>query len=205
MAYLRNEAVDTLLRSYRAYYNITIYKDTVTEEERMMTEEAEQYSLFDPEAREKRPNPIYKNSFTDLPLVARGEYYESAQQYILHKKAEVWSANNEEFIYLFSVEHLTAELYRQIEAFCQENGLAQAHIGKGHMYTYITPMIICESAEPEALKLLKKCRIYKNFLFSIHGWMEFHTAAYITGEDRMVTNSRGKCVEKTMKKVFGTR
>lgn len=171
MKYTRSQAVESLLKSFQAYYNLTLYN---------------------------KENPAPEK----LPLTAVGEYYETSQQYILHRKAEVWSANCEEFLFLFSCERLTADLYREMEAYAHEEGMKRAHIGKGHMYTYITPLVICHEADEDAKRLVKKCRTYKSFLFSIHGWMEMHTAVLECASDTITTNARGKCVGKTLKGVL---
>ena len=144
----------------------------------------------------------YQEGELPLPLLSLGEYYETAQQYILHRKAEVWSANCEEFLYMFSTAHLTADECRRMLAYAQEDGMQRAHIGKGHMYTYITPLILCDTAEEEAIRLLKKCRTYRSFLFSIHGWMEMHTAVLVMEKGKLYTNPRGKCLVKNLRGIL---
>ena len=43
-----------------------------------------------------------------------------------------------------------------------------------HIYSYITAIFVCDSCDEEAERTLKKCKIFKNFKFSIHGWI-YHT------------------------------
>lgn len=146
---------------------------------------------------------IYKSEDENARLVARCEYYEKSQSFAVSKKATLWEANCEEFIYLFSVDTLDMETFKRCRDFAYEDGMERAHIGPGHMYTYITPIFVCESASKEAMQALRKCRIYKNFKFSLHGWMDFHVAACILDEDKfIITNPAGKCVGKTLKKVL---
>ena len=116
------------------------------------------------------------------PLTAICEFFEHSEKFVLSRKAELWSADCEEFIYLFDVE--------------------RAHIGPGHMYTYITPVFICDACDEEARKALKKCRIYQSFHFSLHGWMDFHAAVLEVNHNKITTNRNGKCVEKVMKNVL---
>lgn len=135
-------------------------------------------------------------------LVAVCEYFERSQKYVLSRKAELWSANCEEFIYLFHIETLTEDFYKQCIDYALEDGLKRAHIGPGHMYTYITPVFICNSSDEKAKKLLKKCRIYKSFKFSLHGWMDFHTAVVEVSNDTITTNKSGKCVGQNLEKAL---
>lgn len=136
------------------------------------------------------------------PLAAVCEFFEHSEKFVLSRKAELWSAECEEFIYLFETERLTLELYEKCRDFAREDGLKRAHIGPGHMYTYITPVFVCDSCDEDARKALKKCRIYQSFHFSFHGWMDFHVAVLEVGDDRITTNRSGRCVEKIMKKVL---
>lgn len=165
----RNQAIEMLLKSYKAYYNITTYDDS------------------------------------KAPLVAFCEFYEHSQKYVLSRKAELWSADSEEFIYLFDIPHLTLELFEQWKSYAYEDGMKRIHVGPGHMYSFITPIFICDSCDEEAIKALKKCRIYKSFHFSFHGWMDFHVAAVILNDNRIEKNPSGRMTAKILKKVLFTK
>jgi hypothetical protein len=135
-------------------------------------------------------------------LKAVCEFYEHSEKFVLTRKAELWSANCEEFIFLFDIENLTKELYEKYRDYAHEKGLAMANIGPGHMYTYITPVFVCDTCDAEVVKLVKKCRIYKSFQFSLYGWMDYHVAVYETLNNKIFTNRSGKCVEKVLKNVL---
>lgn len=162
----RQEAIDKLLKSYVAYYNITM------------------------------------NESEDEHFVARCDFFEFAQKYVLSKKAELWSAKSEEFIYLYNISHLTVDLYEQYINSAYEDGKARMTIGPGHMYSYITPIFICDSMDSEVAKKIKKCRLYKSFHFSLHGWMDVHVAAVTLSDNRIYANSSAHYVTKILKKVL---
>ncbi len=137
------------------------------------------------------------------PLTAICEFFEHGEKYVLSKAANLWSADCEEFVYLFDMEHLSREEFEKCRDFAHEDGMKRAHIGPGHMYTYITPVFICDTCDEDARRALKKCRIYKSFRFSLHGWMDFHTAVLeVSDNNRITTNSSGRCVEKVLKNVL---
>ena len=166
MEYTVESAVEKLLASFRAYYNIT-------------------------EKQEK-----------EIPVRAVCEYYEKSQRYVVSQKAELWSENSEEFIFLFQMERLTEELFAKCRDYAYEKGMEMAHIGPGHMYTYITPIFVCETCDEEARKALKKCRIFKSFRFSFHGWMDLHAAVLEVNHNLISSNAGGRSVEKVMKNVL---
>ncbi|MCM1134534.1 MAG: hypothetical protein NC400_03070 [Clostridium sp.] len=114
-------------------------------------------------------------------LTAICEFFEHTEKYVLSRQANLWTANCEEFVYLFNVEKLSKEIFEQCRDFAYEDGMKRAHIGPGHMYTYITPIFVCDACEDSARAAVKKCRIYKSFKFSVHGWMDFHTAVLEVG------------------------
>jgi hypothetical protein len=104
----------------------------------------------------------------------------------------MWEANCHEYVYVFSVPRLTPEVYKNCERVAYENGMDLIEPKKDHMYTYITCLILADETEPEAVKALKKCRIEKSFRFSLHGWMELHTAVLDRENGRTYTNRSGR-------------
>lgn len=145
---------------------------------------------------------IYPSEENQRPFLARCDYFEHSEKYVLSKKAELWSADSEEFLYLFDVPHLTVEEYERCMKLASEDGMNRMHIGPGHMYSYITAVIICDSADPEAVKALKKSRIHKSFHFSFHGWMDYRAVLVTANSDCIATNGAGRCITKIVKKVL---
>mgnify|MGYP001101998255 CR=1 FL=1 len=94
-----------------------------------------------------------------LPLAALCEFFEHAEKYVLSRQANLWTANCEEFVYLFSVERLTKDMFERCRDYAREDGMKRAHIGPGHMYTYITPIFLCDTCEEDARAAVRKCRI----------------------------------------------
>lgn len=137
-----------------------------------------------------------------LPLRALCEYYEQAERYVLFRRANLWTTQSEEFIYLYEMPVLTLDLFEQCLAEAQAAGMELAHIGPGHMYTYITPIFVCDSSEPAALKALKKTSIHKTFRFSFHGWMDVNLAVYEADSKTITSNRAGKSVKKVLEKVL---
>ena len=189
----RKEAVERLLSGYRRYYNVTRFDggfNPPPEEYKGICEAGK----LTPPALSEEPS-----------LVAVCEYYEKAEQYFLFKSNELWATHQEEFIFLFSIKNLTQEIFETCRDYAYEEGMKLAHIGPGHMYSYISPVFVCETAEPEAVKALEKCKIYKSFKFSFHGWMDFHTACFEASKRKLYFNHSGLCMKKNLEKVLGLR
>ena len=136
------------------------------------------------------------------PITARCDFFEHSGQYVISKKAELWSADNEEFLYVLSIPHLTLELYEQWRDYVQAEAMERIHVEPGHMASYITPIFICDTCDEAARKALKKCRIYKSFHFSLHGWMDHHTALVELSTGQIDGNLGGRHTAKILKKVL---
>lgn len=190
MNYTGEHAVNQLLRSYQRFYNITRFdgiESPVPDDENSLQEA-------------KKISPFPENDGASLSAVC--EYYERTGQHLFFKTNEIWSANQEEFIFLFKMDHLNDELFEKCKNYAHEEGLKMAHIGPGHMYTYISPVFICNSVTESARKKLEKCRVYKSFKFSFHGWMELHTACLHIRDNAFYFNYAGRCMEKNLKNVL---
>ena len=82
------------------------------------------------------------------------------------------------------------------------DGMKRIHVGPGHMASYITAVFICDTCDEDARKALKKCRIYKSFHFSLHGWMNFHAALVEVDDGKVTSNASGHHVAKILKKIL---
>lgn len=59
------------------------------------------------------------------PLMATMDFFVHNSKYVLSKKAKLWEANSFEYVYLFSVPHLTKEIYERCEKLAYEEGMAR--------------------------------------------------------------------------------
>ncbi len=121
-------------------------------------------------------------------LVASYAYHSSNECYVLYREAKLWRAEVHEFVYIFSFPALTAATYVTCRQYAHEAGMKHIRPHIDHMSSYITAILICESITDEAANLLETTRIRKNFLFSLHGWMEFRTVAVELSTGRIVAN-----------------
>ena len=123
-------------------------------------------------------------------------------KYVLVQKAQLWAADNNEFVFFFSCPHLTVELYEQCLKQAYEMGSPLIQPDENHMSSYIVALFLCDSCDPEAQKRLKKCRMRKSFQFSLKGWMEVHTAMIDLGMDTVTANSDGRKTAEFLKTVL---
>ncbi|MBQ7536265.1 MAG: hypothetical protein IJT43_11695 [Stomatobaculum sp.] len=145
---------------------------------------------------------IDRMSGEDAPFAAYAEFHEHQSGYMLVRKAEMWSADRHEYVYFFTMPHLTAEGFRSGMEEVLRRGLEKVDPVPGHMCSGIVGIFICDSADEEAVKLLKKYRWRKSFQFSLRGWAEAHTALALTGEGAVVSNAAGRNTAGLLKKLL---
>lgn len=95
----KENAVERLLKSYRRFYNITRFDGGIpppSEDGRNLREAV-------------KLTPFRGDKKNGLAAVC--EYYEKTGQHLFLKSNEIWSANQEEFIFLFTADHLTADFF----------------------------------------------------------------------------------------------
>ena len=139
-----------------------------------------------------------------LPLKGHCRFYVHSEKYVLIKKAKLWDADSNEFVYVFSVPELTAEIFEKCKDYAYEEGMKLVQPKPGHMYSYITVVFICDTCTPEGEKALKKCKIYKSFHFSWYGWINVHTAAIVREGEKVFTNHMGRSNAKFMKNILNS-
>ncbi len=138
----------------------------------------------------------------ELPLAARAIFHQRSARYVLMKKAELWNAECNEYLYMYSMPHLTQQLYEQCLQYTVEEGSKLVQPGKGHMYSYVSAVFVADTIERDVLQSVKRCRIHKNFLFSFHGWMDVHTAAVDVSQEKVVVNGAGRDKAKILKRLL---
>lgn len=135
-------------------------------------------------------------------LCAICEYYEHSEKYVLSKKAELWSADGEEFLYVYNVANLNEEKFNAIYDHALNDGQKRMHINKNHMYTYITVLILCDFCEKSTIKKIKKSHYYKSFRFSFYGWLEYRNVVFCFENAKYISNPAGKSSVKSLKNVL---
>ena len=134
-------------------------------------------------------------------LKARCDYHMRDSQYVLVKKAELWAAENHEYLYLWDAGGLTAAGVEEIFRRTLEDGEPRVKPHSQHMYTYLTAVALFDSASPDALEQLKKLKRRREFKLSLHGWMEFRIAAVDLSNGEITVNRAGKALAKDLRRL----
>ena len=136
-------------------------------------------------------------------LKALCAYHTRDSQYVLVKKAELWAAENHEYLYLWDAGRLDAGAVEAIFRRTLADGEPRVKPHAQHMYTYLTAVALYDSAQPDALDQLKRLKKRREYKLSLHGWMEFRIAAVDLSTGEVTTNRAGKVLGKDLKRMVG--
>lgn len=135
-------------------------------------------------------------------LVATAAYHEHRTGFAVVRKAEMWSADNHEYVYFFSLPELTAESFDACFAQAMSMGEQLVNPVKGHMCTAISVVCICDHVREDARQKVKQCRFRKSFQFSLRGWMEARACAVDLEESAAFANASGREIERFMTNIL---
>ena len=131
-------------------------------------------------------------------LKALCAYHMRDSQYVLVKKAELWAAENHEYLYLWDAGCLSPGMVEEIFRRTLADGEPRVKPHAQHMYTAVA---LFDSASPDALEQLKKLKRRREFKLSLHGWMEFRIAAVDLSNGEITVNRAGKALAKDLKRL----
>lgn len=172
MSYTREEFLDRVLTGYQSSYDIIRPEDMQAPE--------------------------------GIPLTAFAEMHMTQTSYVITKKAEMWSASNHEYAYFFLLPGLDDAMTEKCMQYVYDDGMKRIdpdHL-ENHMCTRLAAIFICDRVEPDAAKRVKQCKIYKNFQYSLKGWMEFHAVSVDLGKESVEGNRYGRETANFMKHVL---
>lgn len=129
---------------------------------------------------------------------ATATYYLRDENYLISKQHVLSAVEQHEYLYFFLSDHLTAvDLQTQI-ALTKEAGLRKVRPHKEHMFSNIGLVILANTIDPEAKKLLQKTRFRKNYRLTFWGWTDYQLAAMEVSTNSFYSNPAGIGVKKLL-------
>ena len=136
---------------------------------------------------------------------AKATFFLRDENYLISKKHVLSAVENHEYVFFHLCENLTAEELKKHIELTRSNVLSQVRPHKEHMSTFATLVVLADTIEPEAKKLIKKTRFSKYFRLALHGWMEYHIAAMEISTNSFLSNPTGRGARKNLEGNFAPR
>lgn len=138
-------------------------------------------------------------------LAAACEFHSKTAKYVLSKKAQLWAAEMNEYAFVAVRGHLNAEAFDKLRESVLAEGLRRVKPHSEHMYSYVTLVVIADSADAEAASAAAKTRFRKRYRLLFHGWMEFRIAVLDCSTGAIHCNRAGKDVQKLLEQLRDKR
>ena len=136
---------------------------------------------------------------------ATATYYLRDENYLLSKQHVLSVVEQHEYVYFYLTDHLDAKTFMEQIDLSKRVGLTNVKPNKEHMFSYVTLVVLANTIDPEAVKLIKKTRFRKNYMMTLHGWMEYHVAAMEVSTNCFFSNPAGKGARKIMEQNFAPK
>ena len=141
----------------------------------------------------------------DVVYPAMATYYLRDENYLISKQHVLSAVEQHEYLYFHLTDHLTAEdLQKHIDR-TKAAGLALVHPHKEHMFSNVGLVVLANTIDPEAKKLIRRTRFRKNYMLALHGWTEYQLAAMETSTNCFFSNPAGKEARKNLESNFAPR
>ena len=141
----------------------------------------------------------------DTCYPAKAVFFLRDENYLISKKHVLSAVENHEDVYFLVCDNLTAEELKKHIELTRDVVLAAVKPHKEHMSTFATLVVLADTIEPEAKKLIKKTRFSKYFCLALHGWMEYHIAAMEISTNSFLSNPTGRGARKILEGNFAPK
>lgn len=141
----------------------------------------------------------------DFPFAATADYYLRDENYLVSKKHVLSAVEQHEYLYFYLTDHLTADDLLEKTDLSKRVGLAKVKPHKDHMFSNIGLVVLANTIDPEAVRLIKRTRFRKNYALTFHGWTELQVAAMEVSTNRFYSNPAGVGARKIMEQNFAPK
>ena len=126
------------------------------------------------------------------PLLLQGWTHRSAPRYLFTPKLPLWTDRYSEYVCAFHVDELNFDTLAQCHTAALEAGTARFDPAAKHSHTRITALILCDTAQADALEILTRFKKQSGHPLTFSAKLDYRLAAVDLAEGRAVCNRRGR-------------
>ena len=136
---------------------------------------------------------------------ATATYFLRDENYLISKQHVLSAVEQHEYLYFHVTDHLTAaDLQTQVDL-SKRAGLRKVKPHKDHMFSNVGLVILANTIDPEAKKIIKKTCFRKNYRLSLWGWTEYQLAAMEVSANCFYANPAGAGARKILEQNFAPK
>lgn len=142
---------------------------------------------------------IHRNAEDGL-FPAAAFYYLRDENYLISKQHVLNAVEQHEYLYFFLTDHLDVQTLQEQIELSKKAGLSHVKPHKDHMFSNVGLVILANTIDPEAKKLIKRTHFRKNYKLTFHGWTEYQLAAHEGSTNCFFSNPAGKEAKKNLER-----
>ncbi len=135
---------------------------------------------------------------------AAATYFLRDENYLLSRQHVLSAVEQHEYVTFLVTDYLDAATLEKHINLTRQDGLSRIQPSKEHMFSFVTLIILADTIDPEAKKLIRHTRFRKNYLMTLHGWMEYHLAAMEVSTNSFLSNPAGRGARKNLERNFAS-
>jgi len=136
---------------------------------------------------------------------ATATYYLRDENYLISRQHVLSAVEQHEYLYFYLADHLTVEeLQTQIDLSLRA-GLGKVKPHREHMFSNVGLVVLANTIDPSAQKLIRRTRYRKNYKLTLHGWTEYQLAAMEIRTNRFFSNPAGLGAKKILEQNFAPK
>lgn len=135
------------------------------------------------------------------PFTAEAEFFTHDEAYFLMKSAKLSESESREFIFFSALEHLDADLLQSLDETAWNTGMSRVEITSIHHSTDVSLIIMVDTIDKEAAKLIKKLRHHKSYCFNFKGFSRYRLIALETSTGKITHNHLGGELKKLISNI----
>lgn len=122
-----------------------------------------------------------------------GRHIRRTARYFASKKVEVYAYRNVEHLFYSKLDEPVSDvLLGRLKQYTEVNSKALVAPDNEHMSSIMTFILESASIEKTAEESVRKFKYRKNFLFSLHGWVDVKLIVLVEGGSRVLENGLAK-------------
>lgn len=147
---------------------------------------------------------VYYNVKTEEvtePFTAEAEFFTHDEAYFLMHSAKLSESESKEFVFFSTLEHLDADSLKNLDEKAWNTGMSRVDITPIHHSTDVALIILAETIDKDAVKLMKKLSHYKSYCFNLRGWSRYRLIALETSTGKVTYNHLGSELKKLISNI----
>lgn len=135
------------------------------------------------------------------PFTAEAEFFTHDEAYFLMKSAKLSESESKEYVFFSTLDHLDIDTLKQLDEKAWNTGLSRVQITPIHHSTDVALIILAETIDSDAAKLIKKLSHYKSYCFTFRGWSRYRLIALEASTGKVIHNHLGSELKKLISNI----